>query len=184
MQVQQAVQWAKELKIDAMAFFMIGFPGETFEEMCITVTFALMLMREYDVSPTVFLATPLVGTRLYEICKEKGYLRKAVTPKALALATGGGAQEALIATESFGAKEIGMVLRKFSIGYKKIFLLLLVRYVFRYPRLAMEVARLMAGVGHMGLKDTLVKVMMFKHCYFGVRPLNRISGCDRVKLIK
>lgn len=183
-QVRQAAQWAKELEIDAMAFFVIGFPGESFEEMCITVAFALMLMRRYDILPTVFLATPLVGTRLFEICKEKGYLRKAVTPESLALATGGGAQEALIATELFGVKEIEMVLRRFSVGYKKAFVLLLMRYLFRYPRFSIEVVRLMVGSGRERIKDILTKVFMFKHCYLGVRSLNCIRGCDRVRVIK
>jgi radical SAM superfamily enzyme YgiQ (UPF0313 family) len=184
MQVRQAARWAKELRIDTMAFFVIGFPGETFEEMCTTVVFALMLMRKYDVSPTVFLATPLAGTRLFEICKEKGYLRKEVTPEALALTTGGNAQESLIATKLFGVKEIEMVLHRFSVGYKKVFLLLLARYLFRYPRLAVEVIRRLSGVRHLGLKDALAKVVMFKYCYLDVRPLNCIGGCDRVRINK
>jgi radical SAM superfamily enzyme YgiQ (UPF0313 family) len=183
-QVRQAAQWAKELKIDAMAFFVIGFPGESFEEMCITVKFALMLMRKFDVLPTVFLATPLAGTRLFEICKEKGYLSKEITSQTLAQATGGGAKESLIATELFGAKEIEIVLRRFSANYKRVFLLLLLRYLLKYPRFAVEVARIICCPGRLGLKDALVNLIMFKHCYLNAHALNCASEYDRVTRIK
>ena len=63
----------KELKFDTNAFFIIGFPGETLENMQETFDFA----RELDLqSACFFIAQPLPGTRLYEICMEHGYLPK------------------------------------------------------------------------------------------------------------
>jgi anaerobic magnesium-protoporphyrin IX monomethyl ester cyclase len=63
----------KELDIDLAANFVIGFPGETWNEIRQTIKFA----EEIDVDYTkIFIATPLPNTELYRIAKEKGYLRK------------------------------------------------------------------------------------------------------------
>jgi magnesium-protoporphyrin IX monomethyl ester (oxidative) cyclase len=61
----------KELEFDTNAFFIIGFPGETLENMRDTFDLA----RELDLqSACFFIAQPLPGTRLYEICVQNGYL--------------------------------------------------------------------------------------------------------------
>jgi magnesium-protoporphyrin IX monomethyl ester (oxidative) cyclase len=61
----------KELGIDTNAFFIIGFPGETLEDMRDTFRFA----RELDLnSACFFIAQPLPGTRLYDISLRNGYL--------------------------------------------------------------------------------------------------------------
>ena len=65
---------AKEIGLKTGAFYIIGFPGETKENMQHTVNFALGLKRDYDVGMHLFMATPSYGTRLYEDCKAKGYI--------------------------------------------------------------------------------------------------------------
>lgn len=95
----------KELNIPLSAFFVIGFPGEKKENMNRTTEFALMLKKEYKVNMSLMVATPLYGTRLYEVCKEKGYLTRELTPRALSEGTqvdGVG----LIKTEDFTPEEI------------------------------------------------------------------------------
>jgi len=75
--LDRVVEFAKnsqELGLKTGAFYIIGFPGETKENMQRTVDFALMLKRKYDVGMHLFAATPSYGTRLYEECKAEGYL--------------------------------------------------------------------------------------------------------------
>jgi radical SAM superfamily enzyme YgiQ (UPF0313 family) len=61
----------KELGIDTNAFFIIGFPGETLDNMRDT----FRLARELDLnSACFFIAQPLPGTRLYDISVRNGYL--------------------------------------------------------------------------------------------------------------
>ncbi len=62
------VKCCKELKISANAFYVIGFPGETVNEIKNTINLAIKLYRKCDVCPIVMVATPLYGTELYEIC--------------------------------------------------------------------------------------------------------------------
>ena len=103
--VIKMAKMCKELNIPLAAFFVIGFPGEKKENMKRTIEFALMLKKEYNVNMGLLIATPLYGTRLYDICKEKGYLTRELTPRALSEGTqvdGVG----LIKTEDFTPEEI------------------------------------------------------------------------------
>ncbi|MEK6875345.1 MAG: radical SAM protein [Nanoarchaeota archaeon] len=59
--------------IDLAANFIVGFPGETWEEIRQTIKFAEELNADYT---KIFIATPLPNTELYEIAKKGGYLRK------------------------------------------------------------------------------------------------------------
>ncbi len=74
LQLSHAVKVAKLLKkynIDFAANFIIGFPGETWNEIRETIKFA----EDFDADYTkIFIATPLPNTELYKIAKERGYL--------------------------------------------------------------------------------------------------------------
>lgn len=65
------VRKAAELGIEVRGFFMIGFPGETIEEVQRTVRYA----RELNLAVTSFaLVTPLPGTVLYRECVQAGMI--------------------------------------------------------------------------------------------------------------
>jgi magnesium-protoporphyrin IX monomethyl ester (oxidative) cyclase len=82
--VMKVAKMCKEIGLKTGAFYIIGFPGEKKENMLKTVELALRLKREYDVGMHLFFATPSYGTRLYEECKKKGYIRENLTPRAFA----------------------------------------------------------------------------------------------------
>lgn len=68
------VQKAKELGIEVRGFFMIGFPGETLEEVWRTVEYA----RNLHLAVSAFaVVTPLPGTVLYKECVEGGLVDEA-----------------------------------------------------------------------------------------------------------
>jgi anaerobic magnesium-protoporphyrin IX monomethyl ester cyclase len=62
-----------KLKIRTHSFFIVGFPGETKEQIRRTFSFARKLRLT---SAGFYIANPLPGSRLYEICKERGYLKE------------------------------------------------------------------------------------------------------------
>ena len=64
----------KKLKIPLSAFYIIGFPYETQEQIKQTLDYAYEMMKNYNVKPHLNFAMPLVGTEMYGIAKEKGYL--------------------------------------------------------------------------------------------------------------
>lgn len=52
-------------------FFVIGFPGETKEDRRLTRRLILDIGFDWN---GIFIATPYKGSRLYELCIEKGYI--------------------------------------------------------------------------------------------------------------
>ncbi|MBI3584943.1 MAG: cobalamin B12-binding domain-containing protein [Nitrospinae bacterium] len=70
------VKKTKELGMRSMGFFMIGFPGETKEQVQNTVNYAKELVSIGLDYATFYIVTPLPGTELYKMCKEKGYINE------------------------------------------------------------------------------------------------------------
>jgi radical SAM superfamily enzyme YgiQ (UPF0313 family) len=62
----------KDSGIETNGFFIIGYPGETLEDMQNTLDYANALPLD---GRSIYIATPYPGTGLYRECKEKGYLR-------------------------------------------------------------------------------------------------------------
>lgn len=76
LKLEKAVAVTRKLKEEGIyvaANFIIGFPGETWEEIRQTIKFAEELNADYI---KLFNAVPLPGTRLYEMAKEQGVLVK------------------------------------------------------------------------------------------------------------
>jgi len=71
--VPPLVQTAKRLGILTKAYFVVGFPGESLNDIRATLEFARRLQLD---AAGIFIATPLPGTDLYRQCKECGYLAK------------------------------------------------------------------------------------------------------------
>ena len=72
-QIREGVKEAKKAGLDVRGFFMIGFPTETKEEILETIEFA----KELDVDVAQFMiATPLPGTKMWEIAKEQGVVNE------------------------------------------------------------------------------------------------------------
>jgi len=104
------------------AFYIIGFPGETIENMQQTVDFALELKRKYDVGMHLFAATPSYGTRLYDECKAKGYLPADLSWNSFAQARQAKGMP-LITTNEFTPAEVKEIAAKALVEYKKLSLL-------------------------------------------------------------
>lgn len=113
-------QRCKQLGVKLSAFYVIGFPGETKENMERTVEFALRMRRQYGVSMDLFVATPSVGTQLYEICRSKGYLTREPTPEAIVENRQYG--KSLIRTPEFTPEEVGALATKAFRRYARFFL--------------------------------------------------------------
>jgi anaerobic magnesium-protoporphyrin IX monomethyl ester cyclase len=120
--VMNVAKICKEIALNTAAFYIIGFPGETKEDMMKTVEFALRLKKEYDVGMLLHVATPSCGTRLYYECKEKGYIQHNLTPRAFAEVrqTRG---TPLIGTEDFTPAEVKEIASIAMKRYRKVSLI-------------------------------------------------------------
>lgn len=111
--ILEIVKYCKELKISANAFYVIGFPGETINEMKDTTNLALKLYRDYDLHPHLMVATPLYGTELYEICIRDHLLNGNPTFEELSIATQTTGNP-MISTPEFSQKDIRQVIDEFT----------------------------------------------------------------------
>ena len=123
--LNRVVQFAKDAKqigLKTGAFYIIGFPGETKENMQRTVDFALRLKRDYDVGMHLFMATPSYGTRLFKDCKVNGYIQQDLTWNAFAQARQPKGMP-LITTNEFTPAEVKEIAAKALAEYKKLSLI-------------------------------------------------------------
>ena len=160
--VTTAARWCREVGLDTMAFYVIGFPGEQLDEMRDTTRFALGLMKEFDVLPNLFVATPLPGTRLEAACIEKGYLKQPLRPEDYASMTQGGC---LIVTETFSREEVTTVLSDFSRHVKQLFVRNALRFILYHPAIVPRMIREILWLSKsLPLAKAAYRVLEFKNC--------------------
>jgi magnesium-protoporphyrin IX monomethyl ester (oxidative) cyclase len=120
--LDKVIEFAKnsqKIGLKTGAFYIIGFPGETKQDMQRTVDFALDLKRKYDVGMHLFVATPSYGTRLYVECKDKGYLSADLSWNSFAQARQAKGIP-LITTNEFTPVEVKEIASKAVAKYKKL----------------------------------------------------------------
>jgi radical SAM superfamily enzyme YgiQ (UPF0313 family) len=113
-EAESAVRLCKELGVDAHAFFVVGFPGETRECIEQTFSFAKKLLWRYDVIPHLCMARPLPGTELYEICERGGYLTDPILPESGSGLRGEIYPRVMIQTAEFSPKDLSDWVGRFN----------------------------------------------------------------------
>ena len=101
--VLEVASLCKKLKIKAKAGFIMGLPGETKESFKKTIQFAKMLQDKFGIKSAITTAAPYRGTKLYDICVEKNYLTRPMTPEIAARFNQG---EGIIQTEDFTIEDV------------------------------------------------------------------------------
>lgn len=99
--IKEVVKWCRKYGLLVEAFFVLGFPGETKEQMRDTIRYAKELRKLGADDCAFYIATPFFGTELYKIVKEKGYLKN-VSSGMLNTLSG----EPLYETEDFTKEEL------------------------------------------------------------------------------
>jgi anaerobic magnesium-protoporphyrin IX monomethyl ester cyclase len=168
---------AQEVGIDLRSFFIIGFPGETLAQIRTTLEVALRLYRRYRVQPNLMFATPLPGTRLYDICREKGYLQQPVTPASLAAAT---SRRGIIATPEFDPDDLCALRDRFSRDCRRIHLVNFVKGLLRAPRLLVYILATAMKTTRR-FRSCCADTVLFHHFLESARPVppasrNRIAA--------
>lgn len=73
--VPKAIESLRKYDIYIQGMFVIGFPGETLDDIQATMDF----IHNSDLNwVNIFIASPLPGSELYDICKTNGYLKRSV----------------------------------------------------------------------------------------------------------
>ena len=133
------VRLVKKYNIRHNAFFMIGLPGETLEQIHQTIAFAKSLRLE---AANLFAFFPLPGTAATRTCMEKGYIPEDYD------FTNNSSTRGRITTEEFTAEEItSLVNRNWTLQYLRPFLHHPWKFISRYtyllfrPQFSYEILR-------------------------------------------
>jgi magnesium-protoporphyrin IX monomethyl ester (oxidative) cyclase len=104
---EKVAQCCQKIDLQLCAFWVIGIPGETVQDMRDTLEYAKFVWNKYGTIPRISIATPFPGTELYKQCVENKWLDKKLTPSSLAAAT---RFRGLIRTPEFGPEDISELL--------------------------------------------------------------------------
>lgn len=105
--IENAAALGKKHGLRMRCFFVIGFPGETKENINQTLRFAQRLFAKYNCAPMLNVATPLPGTVLATQVQKEGYLVTDILPQNLIIATLGTKQgHGMIKTPEFDPEYI------------------------------------------------------------------------------
>jgi anaerobic magnesium-protoporphyrin IX monomethyl ester cyclase len=130
--VNNIARLCEKAGIDLEAFYIIGLPGETVAQMQDTIDFAIHQETKHGLTPYgMFTATPLIGTELYKICLERGYLAKELSSSNMATATQG---EGIITTGEFCPGTLKMLLNNYRRRHLLAKALYSLKFIFMHPR--------------------------------------------------
>ncbi len=107
--VKELTRWINEYKFETDAFFVVGFPEETKEQLNNTFKFASKLKVD---NVTFYLATPYPGTELYNTSLKQGLLPKDFSFSQL------GVKKAMLSSQSFSSHELERIVAFQTLKYK------------------------------------------------------------------
>jgi hypothetical protein len=120
----------------------------------------------YDVSPHLFIATPLPGTRLEKKFIDDNLLIKPLTSEELAAVTQGGL---CLDGGTFSAKELTALREYFFSCYRRKFAIKTLWHFLRNPVASVNMLRNMPLIKNKSFKQKLLSLFVIKKAYFMVR---------------
>lgn len=150
----------KNINIDLEAFYIIGFPGEKISDMEKTINFAVKMEKKFFVFPHLFTATPLLGTRLYEVVTAQNYLVKKINSHTLATAT---QSEGMIETKDFRLNDIKKLREKFLKMHKSVRNKNLIKILIFNPFILLIILKRILQ-NPKSLKENLLQTVRYKNC--------------------
>lgn len=107
----RAVQICDKYDLPCIVFFVLGFPGETMDNIRETIQFAKKISKLYGTINMVFIANPLPGTELSREAKKRGYIKKELESSDYFVAIRAN-QSPIVETEEFDKKKIFILLKE------------------------------------------------------------------------
>lgn len=107
----RAAQMCDKYDLPCIVFFVLGFPGETIENIRESIMFAKDLSKNYGTINMLYIANPLPGTELSEVSKKKGYIKRELSNSDYFTAIRAN-QASIIETDEFDKKIIFNIIRE------------------------------------------------------------------------
>lgn len=159
--VRRVARWCYEIGLNLGAFYVIGFPGESKSDMEQTLEFALKMEHQFGVVPVSLIATPLVGTELYQNCLDNGYLALPLTPLNLSRSLDG---IGMIKTEDFTPEEVAKLRTGFFRKHKQLMVRNFVLFLLQHPRALRRFLSNVFAASRGRIKAEILSNMFLSNC--------------------
>jgi len=136
--IEETLEMARKVGVDTRAFFMIGLPGETREEILATLSYAARIRWKYGCFGATGMAVPLLGTKLYTICEDEGFFSREPSIEHL---TDSYQREGIVRTDEFGPEFLRTASERAQRRARRFKYVLLLRKVILNPWLARYIAK-------------------------------------------
>lgn len=171
-EVHETVKISKKLHLDVHGFYVVGFPGERYNEIVDTFKFAKNMLWKYDIIPHLCLARPLPGTELFKICEKNGYLTKPIIPEIGSKFRTEVFPRIMIKTEDFGPEDLEKWVGNFNKQIIIIILLKTILWLFFHPQVIIYIIRKFRYDINRGIFDALKRIF-FGGLFFKFNYLNK-----------
>jgi len=171
-ELERVLSICEHSKIDIHAFYVVGFPGETHADIDETFKFAKRVLWRYGVIPHLYMARPLRGTELHEICEKNGYLTRRLLPDMGSRFRSEVFPRVMIRTEHFGPEDLEKWIGHFNRQVIAIVLLKTVVWLICHPRVIPAVFRKFLCDRRRGLKEA-TKRAFYGGLFFKFNYLNK-----------
>jgi anaerobic magnesium-protoporphyrin IX monomethyl ester cyclase len=108
--VEEMIRWCHEFSLRLHAFYIIGFPGETLDEMRTTIAFALDRYRRYGVTPFLQVLIPIPGTPITRRILKMGFFKGKLQTR-----------HNQVTTEDFNPDQVRQLYERYSLQRMGIF---------------------------------------------------------------
>lgn len=136
--VTEIVKICRQIGLKVDCFFVMGLPGETKRDLSQTIRYARQLKKHGASGFNLAIATPFIGTRLYKVFREKGYLKPDFNEFTMFRSQYYIETDSLKEKDLIKYKNIAARLNRFPIEYLKFIILVLFRDPERFIRLFMS----------------------------------------------
>ncbi len=130
--LEKVLAEAKRIGVDVKAFYIVGLPGETKEEIKNSVRYALKLILKYECFGGFSMAVPLPGTELYNICSKFNYFYCNPTIDNL---SGGFTTQGIIKTDEFSPYFLKRMIKIYSLLARFLKIIVFLKKLIRDPYL-------------------------------------------------
>ena len=158
--VERTMRLGKKIGVDMGAFFMIGIPGETKEDIKSTVDYILNIMWKYECFGGFGMAVPLYGTVLYDICRDRGYFARDPSLDNLYNAFW---DNGIIRTEEFTPEYLDEMREYFDAEAKRLLFIIFLRKIVLRPWLFLYVIKNIQALPMKQWSSIYYRVLFFEH---------------------
>jgi radical SAM superfamily enzyme YgiQ (UPF0313 family) len=158
--IERIARLAKKACVNTRAFYLIGNPDETREEIKATFLHALKMIRKFDCFGGISMVVPLYGTKLLDECIRHNYLVKKLTPENIA---GAYTQNGIVKTREFDPDFLGDVIDEYGRKTQTLLKWLFIKRILAHIRLFLYFIKAVLTQPFSQWGSVYYKVIFFNH---------------------